>query len=210
MNMDDLILNAISQMDRLPYAYGNTVGGLKELSLQGNVVLQRGTSSICCSAVFEVLWRAFEARGVLTQLGVANLNELKKWVWVWGDEVPENQYYTGVAGGIVEMGLGTWICKAPYEIGEQQIRGYGDPLNLQCGDVAQFYDYDDNGNRTLGHSVIIIGKTTNSSGDPAVMTYSSDPNVNEGHGYDYWSLVHPTSSKRRIWFGARPILPLRR
>jgi hypothetical protein len=200
------MLDAISQMGKLPYG-SEGCGGLKELSYRGKVLLPKGEKSICVSAVYEVLWRAFEATGKLTELGVDILGVLKNWVWVMGDEVPENPYYTGVAGGIVELGLGQWVCRGEYLVRHYAAPEFlhielGDPALLLPGDVAQFYDYDGE-EKTFGHSVIVVGQTVNKEGKPAIMTYSSDREVNNGHGYDYWSIQHPDITKDRIWFGAR-------
>lgn len=201
-NVGSEILPAISQMGRLNYGSGDA-GGLKELSYRGDLMLRKGSTSLCVTAVYEVIWRALEASGVLTKLGARTLRELKKWVWVEGEETPENPYYTGVAGGLVELGLGVWVCRSAYESPLHTHEAYGDPSDLIPGDVAQLYDYGQYGERTFGHSVVVVGHTFNNNGEPAVMTYSSDPNVNGGHGYDYWSNTHPNPAYTRKWFGAR-------
>lgn len=201
--MNKTVLNVISQMGKLPYG-SDGCGGIKELNYQGDKVLPKGTRSICSSAVFEVLWRYFESTGWLSQIGADRMRTLKDWVWVMGNEDPTtNPFFTGVAGGLVELGLGGWVCRSPYSDNLGPHISLGDPSDLVAGDMVQFYDYDEYHTQTYGHSVVVVGQGANNQGDPAVLVYSSENSVNYGHGYDYWTIKHPSSGKYRLWFGSR-------
>lgn len=181
-----IINAAIKAIPFRPYHQGATNTGVtRDLYQAQNKVLGLDPEfSYCSGAVLEALWSVLEWTGIMDAIG----HELAKALWLYIYVRTDLGYpRSGVRSAIVDILKGDSLDSRPDLAGP--------------GCFAQIYDYEiDTGKCTFGHSVICTGQTTNKSGDPAVLVWSSDRDVNNGHGEDYFSHVHPDTRKRREWW----------
>ena len=156
----------------------------------GNNILRSGNCVSCVYTVMETLMGALSTLGFedpdneLGYITPAEMQELKEWCFVYDESKRK-----GIAGGLVELGLGYWVP----------------PQEAVPGDFAQLYDVRRSTGATIfGHSVVIWGQR---SGGNALDTYSAENDSSAyGNVLSWRNINHPNEDIDRVWYVARPEL----
>jgi hypothetical protein len=184
MSWIEAVLRAIAAQAHLPYGRskeGSDVveGATEQMDWRGEKILRKGDHVSCVYTVYETMMTAAKMLGFEDDITTEEIEELKRWCFVYGDE-----YREGIGGGLEATGLGSII----------------DVKDARAGDVAQIWDTTD-GKVVFGHCVIILGEEEGTK-YPAFSTWSAEPN--EGNVRSWRYIQQTNSSKLREWIVGRP------
>jgi hypothetical protein len=192
--------------DKKHLVAGQRGHGCTEDVVVGGVRVMRAYDPVltyCCGIACEVLFKVAAAAGIA--LTVAQAKEIIAWAFLDGvlDKQahfpgPHPERITGIAGGLVHLGLGDWVCT--WEDGQP----VGTPLDSELGDAGQVQWAGETAPER-GHSVIIC-ETGVVAGSECTWDFSANIPVPKvptpfewGHGlprrsgvqYDYRKIAKP-------------------
>lgn len=187
MKWFECVEKAIAQITFTPYAMDGSEGVSEDIMWQGERILKAGSpaTSMCTGAVMEVLCRALKLAGKEQSIGFEAMKAIKKHAFIYDLDL----HYEGIAGALVEAGIADWV---------------DDPFDAQPGDFAQYWHVDAGDNFESGHSMVILGRTTDEGHESLRIWHASTSKPNPGHKRGVkWIENKLSSGHERTWWIAR-------